>query len=191
MRIKVRAALLDARTSLVNAARGLTKAAGERLPTCDADAMGEKQAAGLPMELQAGLRPLLQQVESLTEKIKACEAELKQIATEKYPETELLQQIKGVGPLIALTFVLTVEDPERFRKSWDVGCYVGLRPKRSESGEQQPQLGITKEGEPIYGRCWYKERITYSGTTDRTRISDVGAESWRNGAARMRRSGRL
>jgi hypothetical protein len=103
------------------------------------------------MELQAGLRPLLQQVESLTEKIKACEAELKQIAEEKYPETELLQQIKGVGPLIALSFVLTVEDPERFKKSRDVGCYVGLRPKRSESGEQQPQLGITKEGD-IYLR---------------------------------------
>jgi transposase len=151
MRIKVRAALLEARTSLVNTARGLTKAAGERLPSCDADAMGEKQAEGLPMELQAGLRPLLQQVESLTEKIKACEAELKQIAEEKYPETELLQQIKGVGPLIALSFVLTVEDPERFKKSRDVGCYVGLRPKRSESGEQQPQLGITKEGD-IYLR---------------------------------------
>lgn len=151
MRIKVRAALLDARTSLVNAARGLTKAAGERLPACDADVMSEKQAEGLPMELQAGLRPLLQQVESLTEKIKACDGELKQIATEKYPETELLQQIKGVGPLIALTFVLTVEDPERFRRSRDVGCYVGLRPKRSESGEQQPQLGITKEGD-IYLR---------------------------------------
>jgi transposase len=151
MRIKVRAALLEARTSLVNTARGLRKAAGERLPSCDADAMGEKQAEGLPMELQAGLRPLLQQVESLTEKIKACDAELKQIAKEKYQETELLQQVAGVGPLIALTFVLTVEDPERFKKSRDVGSYVGLRPKRSESGEQQPQLGISKEGD-IYLR---------------------------------------
>jgi transposase len=80
MRVKLRAALLEARTSLVNAARGLTKAAGERLPSYDADGMGEKQAEGLPMELQAGLRPLLQQVESLTEKIKACDAERKQIA---------------------------------------------------------------------------------------------------------------
>jgi transposase len=52
-----------------------------------------------------------------------------------------------VGPLIALTFVLTVEDKERFAKSRDVGCYVGLRPKRSESGERQPELRITKEGD--------------------------------------------
>jgi transposase len=151
VRIKVRAALLDARTSLVNAARGLTKAAGERLPSCDADYMCEKQAEGLPGELQAVLKPLLQQVESLTEKIKECEAELQQMAEKKYPETELLRQVKGVGPLIALTFVLTVEDPERFKKSRDVGSYVGLRPKRSESGEKQPQLGISKEGD-IYLR---------------------------------------
>ena len=53
--------------------------------------------------------------------------------------------------MIALTFVLTVEDPERFQKSRDVGCYIGLRPKRSESGESQPQLRITKEGD-IYLR---------------------------------------
>jgi transposase len=49
--------------------------------------------------------------------------------------------------LIALTFVLTIEDRDRFQKSRDVGCYVGLRPKRSESGESQPQLRITKEGD--------------------------------------------
>jgi transposase len=55
--------------------------------------------------------------------------------------------VSGVGNLIALTFVLTVEDRERFQKSRDVGCEVGLRPKRSESGESQPQLRITKEGE--------------------------------------------
>ena len=151
MRIKVRAALMEARTSLVNTARGLTKATGERLPACDADYMGEKQDEGLPIELQGVLKPLLQEVESLTGKIKECDGELKRMAEEKYPETELLRQVVGVGPLIALTYVLTVEEPERFSKSRDVGCYVGLRPKRSESGERQPQLGITKEGD-IYLR---------------------------------------
>ena len=52
-----------------------------------------------------------------------------------------------MGPLIALTFVLTIEDKSRFEKSRDVGCYVGLRPKRSESGQRQPELRITKEGD--------------------------------------------
>jgi transposase len=76
---------------------------------------------------------------------------VEQIARSEYPETQLLRQVSGVGPLIALTFVLTLEDRNRFEKSRDVGCYVGLRPKRSESGESQPQLRITKEGD-IYLR---------------------------------------
>lgn len=151
MKIRVRAALVDARTSLVNAARGLTKAMGDRLPKCDADSMGVEQMVDLPAELQGTLKPLLEQVESLTEKIKECDKELEQIARTEYPETYVLRQVSGVGPLIALTFVLTVEDKERFQKSRDVGCYVGLRPKRSESGESQPQLRITKEGD-IYLR---------------------------------------
>ena len=145
--IRVRALLVETRTALVNAARGFAKAAGERLPACDPDRMGVERMEELPGELQEGLQPLLEQVESLTEKIKACDAKIEQIARIEYPETELLRQVSGVGTLIALTFILTVEDRERFQKSRDVGCYVGLRPKRSSSGESQPQLRITKEGD--------------------------------------------
>ena len=105
----------------------------------------------LPAGLRGTLQPLLEEVESLTEKIHELDQKIEQIARSKYPETKLLQQVSGVGPLIALTFVLTVEDGERFQKSRDVGCYVGLRPKQSESGERQPQLGISKEGD-IYLR---------------------------------------
>jgi transposase len=59
----------------------------------------------------------------------------------------LLKQVKGVGTLIALTYVLTLEDPRRFRKSRDVGCYLGLRPGRRNSGQSEPQLHISKEEE--------------------------------------------
>jgi transposase len=83
----------------------------------------------------------------LTEKIKESDGKVEQIAGEDYPETRLLQQVKGVGPLIALTFVLTLEDKARLQKSRDVGCYGGLRPRRGDSGESQPQLRITKEGD--------------------------------------------
>ncbi len=126
---------------------GNTFAVGERLPSCDTDTLGPAQLAGLPEGLPHALRPLLQQVESLTLSIKQRDQHIEQIARRQYPETELLRQISGVGPLIALTFVLTLDDPQRFSKSRDVGCYVGLRPKRSDSGERQPQLGITKEGD--------------------------------------------
>jgi transposase len=149
--IRIRAALVEARTGLVNSARGLAKALGERLPSCDTDQMDVDTAAALPAEVSRLLRPLLEEVESLTDKIKQLDEEIEQIARTEYPETQLLRQINGVGVLIALTFVLTVEDRERFAKSRDVGCYVGLRPKRSASGERDPQLGISKEGD-IYLR---------------------------------------
>jgi transposase len=147
MTIRIRAALVEARTMLVNAARGFAKAQGDRLPACDTDSMGVEKMEALPAEMRERLRPLLEQVESLTEKIKESEAKIEQIARTQYPETELLRQVSGVGTLIALTFVLTVEDRDRFQKSRDMGCYVGLRPKQSESGQRQPQLRITKEGD--------------------------------------------
>lgn len=147
MTIRVRATLVEMRTKLVNAARGIAKSLGERLPGCDADSMGVERMKELPAPLQDGLRPLLEQVASLTERIKQLDTKIEQIARTQYPETQLLRQVSGVGTLIALTFVLTVGDRDRFQKSRDVGCYVGLRPKQSESGQSQPQLPITKEGD--------------------------------------------
>jgi len=147
MRIRVRARLVEARTGLVNALRGLAKSMGERVAKCDPDALSQGRLEGLPAELQGVLQPLVEQIESLSEQIQASERKLEQIARSEYPETELLRQVQGVGTLIALTFRLTVEDRDRFPKSRDVGCYVGLRPKRSQSGERDPQLGISKEGD--------------------------------------------
>jgi transposase len=146
-RIRVRAALVEARTALVNTARGLSKALGERLPKCAAAYLGVDEIQVLPAGVRQVLEPVLQQIESLTEQIDICDQGLEQIARTQYPETELLRQVSGVGTLIALTFVLTVEDPQRFRRSRDAGCYVGLRPKRRDSGESRPQLGISKEGD--------------------------------------------
>lgn len=147
MVIRVRAALIEARTGLVNTARGLTKASGARLRSCDADQMDTEKLESLPAELRDTLGPLVEEVESLTEKIRECDRKIEQIARDRYPETQLLRQVSGIGPLIALTFILTIEDKERFRRSRDVGCYVGLRPKQSESGERRPELRITKEGD--------------------------------------------
>ena len=147
MQIRVRAALVETRTGLVNALRGLAKSVGDRVPSCDPDSLDEARLEGLPQPLREVLEPLVEQVESLTKQIQHCDQKVEQIARSQYPETELLRQVYGVGTLIALTFVLTVEDRDRFRKSRDVGCYVGLRPKRSQSGERDPQLRITKEGD--------------------------------------------
>jgi transposase len=149
--IRVRAALVEARTALVNAARGLAKSAGERVAKCDAAELGVERLQSLPEPLQSTLQPLVKEVESLTEKIHTLDKQIEQIARSEYPETKLLCQVHGVGSLIALTFVLTIEDHQRFARSRDVGCYVGLRPRQSASGESDPQLRISKEGD-IYLR---------------------------------------
>ena len=145
--IRARAGLVGARTALVNAARGLVKSYGERLRKCGTQQVGRDIAAGLSVELREALEPLLEEVESLNARIKEYDRRLEQIAKEVYPEVALLKQIKGVGTLIALTYMLTLEDPHRFRKSRDVGCFLGLRPGRRNSGQSQPQLHISKEGD--------------------------------------------
>jgi transposase len=145
--IRARAALVGARTALVNSARGLAKSYGERLRKCGTQQVSKNLAAGLSVELRAALEPLLAEVASLSQRIADYDRRIEQIATQVHPEVALLKQVKGVGTLIALTYVLTVGDPHRFRHSRDVGCYLGLRPGRRNSGHSQPQLHISKEGD--------------------------------------------
>ena len=147
MVIRARAALVEGRTMLVNCARGLTKSYGERLPNCGTGQVRENLAEMLSAALQGALKPLLAEVQSLSDCILEYDRQIEQIGKQRYPETELLKQVHGVGTLTALTYVLTVEDPHRFRRSRDAGAYFGLRPKRRESGNSRPQLRITKEGD--------------------------------------------
>jgi transposase len=93
----------------------------------------------IPEALCAALGPILEQIGSLTERIRQYDRKLETIAKEHYPETELLRQVEGIGPLTALTFVLTLEDPHRFEKSRSVGAYLGLVPATSQSGERDPR----------------------------------------------------
>src|SRR6201998_151844 len=145
--IRARAELVSARTALVNAARGLVKSYGERLPKCGTQQVSRELAAELSTELRDVLEPLLKEIESLNEGIKEYDERMEKIAKEVFPEVSLLKQVKGVGTQIALTYVLTIEDPHRFAKSREVGCFLGLRPGRRNSGQSEPQNGISKEGD--------------------------------------------
>jgi transposase len=145
--IRSRAVLVHTRTAIINSARGLAKSFGERLRRCGSFQVSTAMAADLSPELRAALTPLLAEVESLSERIKAYDGQIEELAERHYPEVARLTQVKGVGTLIALTYVLTLEDPYRFRRSRDVGCYIGLRPGRRNSGQSQPQLHISKEGD--------------------------------------------
>ena len=145
--IRARAALVSTRTALVNAARGLTKSYGQRLNKCGTEQMNRDSAKGLSQELREALDPLLREIESLNERIAEYNGRIEQIAKEVQPEVARLKQVKGVGTLIALTYVLTLDDPQRFRRSRDAGCFLGLRPGRRNSGQSEPQLHISKEGD--------------------------------------------
>src|SRR5687768_9697347 len=151
--IRSRQALVGARTQLVNHVRGAVKSFGARLPKCPARSFHKRAPGHIPEALLPALGPVLEQIGSLTERIRDYERQLEAIAKERYPqETELLRQVEGVGPLTALTFVLTLEDPYRFEKSRSVGAYLGLVPASDKSGDRDPQRRISKEGDEMLRR---------------------------------------
>lgn len=146
--IRMRAELMAARTMLINSARGLVKPMGERLKKCDADQVRVGLAGSLSEGIGRVVEPLLKAVEEISEQIGECDKQLEQMA-KRYPEVKVLQQVYGVGPLIALTFVLTLDDARRFAHSRDVGPYLGMTPRKHDSGESQPELGISKAGDGL------------------------------------------
>jgi transposase len=102
----------------------------------------------------------LEQIEQLSEQIKQYDQTILEMSRVSHPETQALQTVHGVGPVTALTYVLTLDDPHRFERSRDVGCYLGLRPRRDQSGSRDPQLGITKAGN-VYLRKLLVECANY------------------------------
>jgi transposase len=121
--IRSREALVNSRTQLINHVRAVVKSFGARLPKCSSRSFHKKIAKDLPKEIVSALGPLLETIGELKERIREYERKLEEIATEHYPETELLRQVAGVGALSSLTFILTLEDPHRFSKSRSVGAY--------------------------------------------------------------------
>jgi len=142
-----RRALVEARTKLINRTRGLVKSWGARLPRCDADYFCERVAPHVPPELRTAVEPLLATIASLTAQIGVLEEQIEGLAMKKYGEaTKRLTQVKGVGTITALTYVLTLQQPERFARSRQVGPYLGLAPRLDQSGESEIEHRISKAG---------------------------------------------
>jgi transposase len=148
--IRWREALVGCRARLVNHVRGAVKSFGARLPKCPARTFHKNAPAHVPEALVPALEPILGQIASLTERIREYDRKLEAISREHYPETDLLRQVEGIGPLTALAFVLTIEDPHRFEQSRSVGAYLGLVPASDRSGERDPrEKRISKEGDEM------------------------------------------
>jgi transposase len=150
--IKARDVLVRSRTMAVNHVRGVLKAAGTRVEGATAETFAMKARGVVPEALRLALLPLLAEIARLTKAIRAYDRRIEMLCEEDYPSTKRLRQVKGVGPITSLAYVLTLDRPERFGKSRMVGPYLGLSPRVAQSGEIDPQLGITKAGNSMLRR---------------------------------------
>lgn len=143
--IKARNQLVECRSKLINHVRCVVKGIGSRLPSGNAEGFPRRAREHLPPALTESLGSVLEVIEQITEQIRHQDRLIETLCG-KYPETQCLRQVAGVGPVTALAYVLTLEGPDRFDKSRTVGAFVGLTPRRDQSGETDKQLRITKAG---------------------------------------------
>jgi transposase len=150
--VRTRAMFVRSRTMGIQQVRGILKNFGIRLPEISSHAFHRKAAAYVPEILRPALQPVLAMLADLAEHIAEQEATLERLAKERYPETALLSQVNGVGPVTSISYVLTVEDPTRFPDSRQVGSWTGLCPKSQASGDSHPQLRVSKAGDKYLRR---------------------------------------
>lgn len=183
--IRAREVLIRTRTRLINHVRGAVKSAGARLPRCSAASFHHKAAEAIPEGLEPALQPLLDQLEQVTRQIRDYDRQIGSLSTERYPETRLLTQVPGVGPITSLAFILTLEDPDRFRSSRAVGPYLGLCPRTDQSGDKDPQCRITKAGNSMVRRLLVQAAHYQLGPFG----PDTDLRRW--GLARAERGGKI
>jgi transposase len=151
LKLQTRDVLVRTRAHLTSTVRGLVKGFGARVPKCTTQGFAVRAAQSLPEEIRSSLQPVLDVVALLTEFIKEADAQVDAMVAE-HPVAARLDGIAGVGPVTAMTFVLTIEEASRYRRSRDVGAAMGLTPRSDQSGESDPQLGITKQGNELMRR---------------------------------------
>lgn len=145
--IKSREALVKSRTSLINNVRGVVKTFGERIPcSIRADAFHKYASAHLSKEILAHVKILIVTIGQITDSIKKYNKKIEELIEKEYPIATTLRSIKGVGPITSLAFVLIIGNHKRFEKSRSVGSYLGLTPRRDQSGNTDKELPITKAG---------------------------------------------
>lgn len=148
---KARDTLVATRTKLVNHVRGTVKSFGERFPKCSSSSFARHTRALIPAALETALGPVYETIAKLDEQIRAQDKMIEKTA-ERHTDVAVLEQVNGVGVLTALVYVLTLEDKGRFASSRMAGAYLGLRPRKQKSGNDDPQLRITKAGDPFVRR---------------------------------------
>lgn len=149
LQIKLRDNLVRQRVDVISAVRFTLKALGVRLASPNTACFAKRTRTYLEerdAELLAMIEPSLGVIDEMTKRIRELDREIERLCDERYPETKRLREIRGVGPITALCFVLVIEDPHRIDRTRDVGAYLGLVPKRDQSGRVDKELSISKCG---------------------------------------------
>ena len=144
--VRCRDAAARARALLVNNVRGTVKTLGERVRSCSPEHFAKWTRVAVSTELLEIVEPMLKSIEALSETIESQDTRIQELSETRHPQTAVLRQVFGVGPITALAFVLTLFDVDRFHKNRDVGPYLGLTPSLRQSGLWQRASGISKEG---------------------------------------------
>ncbi len=150
--IRSREVLVRQRSSLISHMRGQLKSFGYRLPTCTTPAFVKRAEALIPEPLRPGLKPVLKIIDELTEQIRYFDHQVKRLGRERYPEAMLLGSVIGVGALTSLAYVLTIERVDKFDSGRSVAAYLGLVPRRDQSGQVDKKLPISKSGDELLRR---------------------------------------
>ncbi|MEL7444689.1 MAG: IS110 family transposase [Pseudomonadota bacterium] len=159
--LSARDRLIRIRMDIEAQARGILKTFGIRLGPVRAgrsrrnfrDQLSEI-VAGDPI-LEAVFASLIAVHETVCHQATELDAELQEIAKES-PLARRLTTVPGVGPIVALSFIATIDDADRFRRAVDVGAYLGLTPRRYQSGETGWTGRISKRGDSAMRKLLYE-----------------------------------
>jgi transposase len=156
--LKIRAQLISSRNAFANQLRGMLKLFGLRMGSVTTPNKRRERLDALfgqRPDLRGVFMPLVECIEALEAQL-ASSAKLLDARAAGDPVCARLMSVPGVGPITALTFKSSIEDPGRFAKSSDAGAYAGLAPRRSQSGERDYNGRISKAGDPLLRSALYE-----------------------------------
>ena len=157
-RLKIREQLMASRLAMAGQLRGLLKVFGLRLgkvTTPNKRRERLKVLFALKPELAPILAPLIESLEALEAQIRCSSKQLVAQAAAD-PVACRLMTVPSVGPIIALTYKTSIEDPNRFARGEDAGAFAGLAPRRNQSGERDYKGRISKAGDPMLRSALYE-----------------------------------
>lgn len=156
--LKIRAQMITSRNAMANQLRGMLKLFGLRMGMVTTPSKRRERLDALfgqQPDLRPVFIPLVESIEALEVQL-STSAKLLEVRASTDPICTRLMSVPGVGPMTALAFKASVEDPGRFARSSDVGAYAGLVPRRSQSGERDYKGHITKAGDAMLRHALYE-----------------------------------